>query len=99
MKDKLPISELVVDPSTGMSHPIYMIKSKCAQYDPKTHTCKIYKERAYSCATFPFALTPSGKLVRSKYCNGFGTGEVVDRKKMKEYILKWRKRAGMGKTR
>jgi Fe-S-cluster containining protein len=99
LKDRLPISEVVVDPNTGMSHPIYMIKSKCVQYDQKTHKCKIYKNRAYSCATFPFSLTPRGKLVRSKYCKGFGKGKLVDRKEMRQYIFKWRKRAGIGKSR
>ncbi len=95
LKDKLPIEEVVVDPKSGMSHPLFTIKDKCVQYDPKTHKCKIYKIRAYSCATFPFALTPEGKLVRSKFCNGFGKGEVIDRNKMRAYIMKWRKRAGM----
>jgi len=95
LKDKLPISDVVVDPETGMSHPFYMIKDKCVQYDPKSHKCKIYKIRAYSCATYPFSLTPEGKLVRSKFCKGFGSGDVVDKKKMVGYIKKWRKRAGM----
>ncbi len=95
LKDKLPITDVVVEPNTGMSHPFYMIKDKCVQYDPKTHKCKIYKERAYSCATYPFSLTPEGKLVRSKFCKGFGKGSIIDRRKMKRYIMKWRKRAGM----
>jgi Fe-S-cluster containining protein len=95
LKDKLPISEVVADPKTGMSHPFYMITKKCAQYDRKSHKCKIYKIRAYSCATYPFALTPKGKLVRSKFCKGFGSGETVNPRKMKEYIIKRRKKAGM----
>ena len=95
LKDKLPISEVVMDKKTGMSHPFYMIKDKCAQYDTKTHKCKIYKMRAYSCATYPFSITPEGKLVRSKFCKGFGKGDIIDRRKMKRYIMKWRKRAGM----
>ena len=95
LKDKLPIEEVVVDKKTGMSHPLFTIKNKCVQYDPKSHKCKIYKERAYSCATFPFSLTPSGELVRSKFCKGFGNGDVVEAEKMIRYIHKWRKRAGM----
>lgn len=95
LKDKLPIIDVVVDPETGMSHPFYMIKDKCIQYDTKTHKCKIYKVRAYSCATYPFSLTPKGNLVRSKFCKGFGSGGPVDRKKMVGYIKKRRKRAGM----
>jgi len=95
LKDKLPISEVVVDPKTGMSHPFYMIKNKCVQYDPKTRKCKIYKERTYSCATYPFAISPEGKLIRSKFCKGFDKGETVNVKKMIENIKKWRKRAGM----
>ena len=67
------------------------------QYDPKTHKCRIYKKRAYSCATFPFSLTTEGKMVRSKFCKGFGKGELVDRKEMRGYIFKWRRRAGMDK--
>jgi Fe-S-cluster containining protein len=95
LKDKLPIDELVMDKKTGMSHPFFTIKDKCYQYDPKTNKCKIYKERAYSCATYPFSLTPDGKLVRSKFCKGFGHGEAVDRKRMLLHIRKWRRRAGM----
>ena len=95
LKDKLPISEMVVDQGSGMSHPFYMIKKSCVQYDIKTRKCKIYSERAYTCATYPFALTPEGKLVRSKFCRGFGHGSNVDRPKMIKYIKKMRKRAGM----
>ncbi len=95
LREKIPIAEVVVDPQTGMSHPLFTIKDKCPQYDPKSHKCKIYKERAYSCATFPFALTPEGKLVRSKFCRGFGKGKRIDPRKMVTYIKKWRKRAGM----
>jgi Fe-S-cluster containining protein len=95
LKGKLPIDEIVVDKKTGMSHPFFMINKKCPQYDSKTHKCKIYKDRAYSCATFPFSLTPDGKLVKSKFCKGFGKGDLVDKKKMIAYIYKWRKRAGM----
>lgn len=95
LREKIPIAEVVVDPNTGMSHPFFTIKDKCPQYDPKSHKCKIYKERAYSCATFPFAISPEGKLLRSKYCKGFGKGKKIDLKKLKNYILKWRKKAGM----
>lgn len=95
LKDKLPIDEMILDEKTGMSHPFYMIKNRCVQYNPKKHGCKIYKKRAYSCATYPFALTPEGKLVRSKFCKGFGKGAKIDQRKMKRYIYKWRKRAGM----
>lgn len=95
LKDKLPISKIVADPESGMSHPFYMIKDKCKQYDTKKHNCHIYKIRAYTCATYPFALTPEGKLVRSKFCKGFGKGENISPKKMKEYILKRRRKAGM----
>jgi Fe-S-cluster containining protein len=85
----------VVDDKSGMSHPFYMIKDRCIQYDTKSHKCKIYKDRAYSCATYPFSITLDKKLVRSKFCNGFGKGNRVDRKKMINYIYRWRKRAGM----
>jgi Fe-S-cluster containining protein len=95
LKDKLSIEDFVVDDQSGMSHPFYMIKDKCVQYDTKKHKCKIYKIRAYSCATYPFSITPDGKLVRSKFCKGFGKGEKVNKKKMVDYIYKWRKRAGM----
>ncbi len=95
LKELLPIEEVIVDEETGMSHPLFSIKGHCLQFDTKTHKCKIYKDRAYSCATYPFSLTPEGKLVGSKFCKGFGTGDLVDKKKMKAYIIKWRKRAGM----
>lgn len=95
LKDKLPIGEVVVDKKSGMSHPFFTIKDKCVQYDPRSHKCNIYKERAYSCATYPFSLTPDGKLIRSKFCKGFKNGKVVDKKKMIKYIHTWRKRAGM----
>ena len=95
LRFKLPIDKVVLDEVSGMSHPFYMIKDKCAQYDPKKHKCKIYKERAYSCATYPFSITPDGKLVRSKFCKGFGNGNLIDKKKMVRYIYKWRKQAGM----
>ncbi len=95
LKNKLPINEVVLDENTGMSHPLFSIRGHCIQYDPKTHKCKIYKDRAYSCATFPFSLTPDDKLVRSKFCKGFGKGDIVNKKKMVAYIIKWRKRAGM----
>lgn len=95
LKDKLPIDKVVMDEDSGMSHPLFSIKGHCIQYDKKDHKCKIYKNRAYSCATFPFSLTIDGKLVRSKFCKGFGKGDLVIKKKMIEYIMKWRKRAGM----
>jgi len=95
LKGKLPIEEIIVDEKSGMSHPFFSIKNKCVQYDSQSHKCKIYKDRTYSCATFPFALTPKGKLVRSKFCKGFGSGEKVSKEKIRRNILKWRKRAGM----
>jgi Fe-S-cluster containining protein len=95
LKEKLPIEQVVVDKKSGMSHPFFSIKDKCAQYDSKSHKCKIYKERAYSCATFPFAISPEGKLIRSKFCKGFGSGPLVEKSKMRQDIFKWRKRAGM----
>ena len=95
LKDKIPITEIVVDQKTGMSHPFFEIKEQCICYDPATKKCTIWRDRAYSCATFPFSLTPDGKLVRSKFCKGFGHGKKVDSEKMIKYIMKWRKKAGM----
>ncbi len=95
LKDKIPITEIVVDQKTGMSHPFFEIGDQCICYDPKDNICKIYRERAYSCATFPFAITHKGELVRSKFCNGFGHGNKINTEKMKKHIIKWRKKAGM----
>jgi len=95
LQDKIPITEIVVDKNTGMSHPFFEIKDQCICYDPKTKKCTIWRERAYSCAIFPFSITPEGELVRSKFCKGFGHGKKVDPDKMKKYIFKWRKKAGM----
>jgi Fe-S-cluster containining protein len=95
LKVKIPITEIVVDEKTGMSHPFFEIKNKCICYDPDTKKCTIWRDRAYSCATFPFSLTPDGDLVRSKFCKGFDHGKKVEKKKMIKYILKWRKKAGM----
>ncbi len=95
LKEKIPITEIVVDKKTGMSHPFFEIGDQCICYDPETHKCKIYRDRAYSCATFPFAFTQEGELVRSKFCKGFGHGKQINPEKMKRYILKWRKKAGM----
>jgi Fe-S-cluster containining protein len=95
LKKKLPIKEVVVDIETGLSHPLFSINGHCVQYNEKSHKCKIYKERAYSCATFPFSMTTDGKLVRSKFCKGFGKGDLVEKRKMIGHIYKWRKKAGM----
>ena len=95
IKDLLNITEMVEDEGTGMSHPIYTIAEKCERYDPDTRLCTIYSDRLYTCAAFPFLLVDKKTLLRSKYCKGFGHGEVVDKKKMKKHITKWRKRAGM----
>jgi Fe-S-cluster containining protein len=95
LKDKIPITEIVVDKITGMSHPFFEIQDQCICFDPDTKKCTIWRDRAYSCATFPFSLTPEGELVRSKFCKGFGHGKIVDPEKMVKYIMKWRKKAGM----
>ncbi|UCH90045.1 MAG: YkgJ family cysteine cluster protein, partial [Thermoplasmata archaeon] len=97
IKNKLTIDQVVVDEETGMSHPVYTINKKCERYDPKTHKCTIYKHRLYTCAAFPFILDEHGNLLRSKFCKGFGSGNPVDIGKMKTYLRKWRKRAGMRK--
>lgn len=95
LQDKIPITEIVVDKKTGMSHPFFEIKDQCICYDPTTKKCTIWRDRAYSCATFPFSITPDGDLVRSKFCKGFKHGKKVDPGKMVKYIKKWRRKAGM----
>jgi Fe-S-cluster containining protein len=88
---------VVVDEATGMSHPVMIIEGRCRALDPERRTCTIYRKRAYSCATFPFSLTPEGELRISRYCEGFGKGPVVDEGEMVKHILKWRRRAGMSR--
>ena len=95
IKDLLTITEVVVDEETGMSHPVYTIEGHCEKYDPETRKCKIYRNRLYTCAAFPFIIDDNGELLHSKHCRGFGVGSVVDKKKMIKYLIKWRKKAGL----
>jgi Fe-S-cluster containining protein len=97
IQDKLTVKQVVLDEGSGMSHPVYAIKEHCERYDPKTHKCTIYKDRLYTCAAFPFMITEDDKLLHSRFCRGFGEGEVVNEGKMKAHIRKWRKRAGLRK--
>jgi Fe-S-cluster containining protein len=97
LNDKLTINQIVVNENTGMSHPVYSIKNRCEQHDAKTKKCKIYTNRLYSCAAFPFNLDEDGALIMSKHCKGIGHGDKIDMTKMKTYLRKWRKKAGMKK--
>jgi Fe-S-cluster containining protein len=91
----LNIEQIVVDPKTGMTHPLFEITDACICLDTKTNLCKIRSKWPYSCATFPFGLDPKGVLIYSKWCKGIGEGKKVNSQKMRKKILKERKRAGM----
>jgi len=95
LKGELNIEQVVEDKASGMSHPLFEIRDACVCLDVKTNRCKIHSKWPYACATFPFALDPSGDLQYSKWCKGIGDGPVVRSVKMKKKILRERKRAGM----
>jgi Fe-S-cluster containining protein len=91
----LNIEQVVEDKATGMSHPLFEIKDACVCLDVKTNKCKIHSKWPYACATFPFALSPEGDLLYSKWCKGIGEGPIVNKEKMRKKIMRERKRAGM----
>lgn len=91
----LEINKLEVDHETGLSHPYFVIQGKCKLLDERSHSCTIYPDWLYACATYPFLLMPDGSLLVNSRCPGLGHGEIVDHYKMKEKILKEREKAGM----
>lgn len=95
LKDVLKIDRVVTDKATGMSHPFFEIKDACTCLEEKNNKCRIHSKRPYTCATFPFALSPEGVLLYSKWCKGIGNGPNVNLEKMRKRIIRERKRAGM----
>ncbi|MBN1538634.1 MAG: YkgJ family cysteine cluster protein [Candidatus Thermoplasmatota archaeon] len=91
----LDIDRLEVDPTTGRTHPYFVIKGKCPLLEDRTNLCTLYPDWPYTCATYPFLLTPAGKLLVHTDCEGFGHGPIVDPGKMAEKIMRERERAGM----
>ncbi len=83
-----------VHPETGMDHPYFMIVDRCP-YLKGSATCSLHPGWFYTCATYPFLLTPEGKLLYHSQCRGIGYGDIVDPEKMKRRIMKERKKAGM----
>ena len=94
LKDVLDINGVVLDERTGMSHPVMELEGICKGLDPEKNLCTIYRKRMYSCATFPFSLSPEGVLMVSRYCQGFGSGPLLKEEELAELILRWRKKAG-----
>ncbi|MEA3560044.1 MAG: YkgJ family cysteine cluster protein [Candidatus Thermoplasmatota archaeon] len=91
----LEIDRVEVDPETGLSHPYFVIHGQCKLLDERSHSCTIYPDWLYTCATYPFLLMPDGSLLAHLECPGFGHGEIIDHDQMKEKIMKERVRAGM----
>jgi hypothetical protein len=89
-----PDFEKEVHPETGMDHPYFMIVDRCP-YLEGSATCGLYPDWFYTCATYPFLLTPDGILLYHTECKGIGYGDPVDPCKIKKKIIKERKRAGM----
>jgi len=92
---ELAIDQYVKDDESGMSHPIMEIDGCCVAWDKETGLCKVWKERPYTCATFPFAFDTEWNVVRSLHCKGFGHGPEVEEEKVRRFLIKWRKKAGM----
>ncbi|OYT48115.1 hypothetical protein B6U83_04050 [Thermoplasmatales archaeon ex4484_36] len=95
IREKFRVDGVIVDPSTGLSHPFFGIEGGCPYLDPKTNLCTIHPKRFYSCAAWPFLLHTDGKIYYSKECPGFGRGPEVDPRRVLKEILHHRERAGM----
>ncbi len=95
LKNDLNIEQVVQDPKTGMSHPLFEIKDACVCLNTKKNKCRIHSKCPYSCATFPFGIDPKGHLIYHRSCSGIGKGPLVDEEKMKKKIISERKKAGM----
>ena len=91
----LRVDRVEVDQGTGLTHPYFVIDGKCPALDDGTSLCTLYPDWPYTCATYPFLLMPDGRLLVHMECEGFGHGEVIDRNRMRERILRERRRAGM----
>jgi Fe-S-cluster containining protein len=92
---KHPVFDREVDPSTGLDHPFFLIEGKCPYLIDKEMVCSLYPEWFYTCATYPFLLTPEKVLLYHRECSGLGHGPEIDMDSIKEKIIAERKRAGM----
>ncbi|MFW3147103.1 MAG: YkgJ family cysteine cluster protein [Thermoplasmatota archaeon] len=91
----LAIDRIELDEGSGLTHPYFVIEGKCPMLREKDSACSLYPDWFYTCATYPFLLMPSGTLKVHSKCRGLGQGPIIDRDKMREKILKERRRAGM----
>jgi Fe-S-cluster containining protein len=84
-----------VDPQTGATHPYFVIENICPALIEEGAVCSLYPDWPYTCATYPFLLSPDNNILVHDGCPGFGKGDVVDHDEMRKKIIRERIRAGM----
>jgi Fe-S-cluster containining protein len=90
-----PEYERELDTETGLDHPYFLIKDICPYLDVDGTACSLHPDWFYTCATYPFLLSPEGGIMYHTECKGLGHGNVVMMEDMKRKILEERKKAGM----